>query len=1217
MLSFNEKEFISTKEASELSGYGSDYIARLAKTRKLESTRIGKSWFIRRDSLKAFINGQHKRKEEISKKLSQARADQYRKARSLLGNAKKAFVPVVDKLNQNQPLVVDGVRFAIQHVLMPVIVAALVVGGGYASARVGVVDALVSSAAEITQTLADGTRMIIADAVAGAAKRLGDARQARMSVISPMHERTAAIARGGARATVLSLPDDAFAFLTESAGDATTRPRRAMSDASPEARVARDPDIAAAILAERVVDALIHPQDTARQAAQGLLALYLDVGARAYASMGDLLQAYERALRASGGTALALGTYVRAAAANAPATIAGAEIRAGESLAALSSRILRTYGGTIYAWNDEVPQVAAATAGILYETGTTVSGIAVALVPTIASSYDNAMYAWADGSTGLMEGVLAAQEAFGTDLIEITRSIGNAELAFVRNAGASIAVLPSMVASVPTVPEAFGIARSAVLGALGGAAEHGETTFAILGSAAHSALVALNTAGDRILAAAATVLPAPALSGAERAALFTYEADQGLFDGAGDTLSFLFGPRPLLVGSPDTPSRAATVTSSIVISGPTTVVRNVTQQTVLQGAPTGYVDLAIADMRNLILAEVNNLMRYTERQFVVTSNTMASVARIEHLGNLDLDNPVIDGGTIDNAQIRSSTFEGTSVDTDSLSVSGNATVTGNLTISGTFSPAVVAATSAVTSPYFTSTSTTANTFPYASSTVITALDYLAVGRIATSTIYGDSATSTISGRFAVGTTSPWGDGLFVVGTTSPLLVIHGTSGKIGIGTPSPSVALSIDATDAIKIPVGTTGERPGAVQAGQIRYNTSLAQFEGYSSGSWGALGGSSDIFELTDSTTIEATTTNAGIGLKLDYFTATSTSASTFPYASSTALTVSGTASTTNLIASAAVTFQNLAGIHSSNGTSGISARTLTGTTNQITVTNGDGTGGNPTFSLPSQLAFTNASTSMLSVFQNAWFGGTATSTFNSQGWLGIGTSSPGTAFAVEGASLLGNVATAGYFTATSTLSSTFPYASSTALTASGQANIGSLAGAIVSSLTLNYLPKWNSGTFANSLVYDDGTNVGVATTSPWAKFSVGTHNLAVTSPAFVIASSSVGLATSTQFVVVNGNVGVGTVSPGANLHILSSGTTYPTLDSGTVALLQRSGTTGAGAVLQLVTGNAGLGIINFGDTDDINVGRIRYNHNGNSLEFYTNDAEVARANFHYGCIE
>src|SRR3989344_3732454 len=207
MLSFNEKEFISTKEASELSGYGSDYIARLAKTRKLESTRIGKSWFVRRDSLKAFIAGQDKRKGEMSSKLSQARANQYRKARSLLGNAKKVFVPVVDQLNQQQPLIVNGARLVIQHILMPIMVAALVVGGGYASAKVGVVDGFVSFAAEFTHALAGGTRVAAADAIADVAKRLANAREARTNVASFMRERTAAVASGSVSTLFSSLPE--------------------------------------------------------------------------------------------------------------------------------------------------------------------------------------------------------------------------------------------------------------------------------------------------------------------------------------------------------------------------------------------------------------------------------------------------------------------------------------------------------------------------------------------------------------------------------------------------------------------------------------------------------------------------------------------------------------------------------------------------------------------------------------------------------------------------------------------------------------------------------------------------------------------------------------------------------------------------------------------------------------------------------------------------
>jgi hypothetical protein len=50
---------------------------------------------------------------------------------------------------------------------------------------------------------------------------------------------------------------------------------------------------------------------------------------------------------------------------------------------------------------------------------------------------------------------------------------------------------------------------------------------------------------------------------------------------------------------------------------------------------------------------------------------------------------------------------------------------------------------------------------------------------------------------------------------------------------------AFNATTAIKIPVGTTGERPGTPVAGQLRYNSTLDQAEVYSGTEWKAVGGS------------------------------------------------------------------------------------------------------------------------------------------------------------------------------------------------------------------------------------------------------------------------------------------------------------------------------------------------------------------------------------------
>ena len=69
------------------------------------------------------------------------------------------------------------------------------------------------------------------------------------------------------------------------------------------------------------------------------------------------------------------------------------------------------------------------------------------------------------------------------------------------------------------------------------------------------------------------------------------------------------------------------------------------------------------------------------------------------------------------------------------------------------------------------------------------------------------------------------------------------SGYIGIGTINPQYTLHVNASDAIKIPIGTSSERPTYLQKGLIRYNSETDQFEGYGAGNaWGSLGGIKDV---------------------------------------------------------------------------------------------------------------------------------------------------------------------------------------------------------------------------------------------------------------------------------------------------------------------------------------------------------------------------------------
>jgi hypothetical protein len=84
-----------------------------------------------------------------------------------------------------------------------------------------------------------------------------------------------------------------------------------------------------------------------------------------------------------------------------------------------------------------------------------------------------------------------------------------------------------------------------------------------------------------------------------------------------------------------------------------------------------------------------------------------------------------------------------------------------------------------------------------------------------------------------------------------LLALDVTNSRVGIGTASPATTLHISATDALRLPSGNTAQRPGSPANGDIRYNSTTSQIEGYAGSAWAVMTGGTQLFDADGDTVV------------------------------------------------------------------------------------------------------------------------------------------------------------------------------------------------------------------------------------------------------------------------------------------------------------------------------------------------------------------------------
>ena len=79
--------------------------------------------------------------------------------------------------------------------------------------------------------------------------------------------------------------------------------------------------------------------------------------------------------------------------------------------------------------------------------------------------------------------------------------------------------------------------------------------------------------------------------------------------------------------------------------------------------------------------------------------------------------------------------------------------------------------------------------------------------------------------------------------------------------------ITLTGTGSIELPTGSTAQRPGSPAAGMFRYNSTTAEFEGYTT-TWGSIGGGASaggaIYENTDDITADYTITAGSNGMSV-----------------------------------------------------------------------------------------------------------------------------------------------------------------------------------------------------------------------------------------------------------------------------------------------------------------------------------------------------------------
>ncbi|HEX7651125.1 MAG TPA: helix-turn-helix domain-containing protein, partial [Candidatus Paceibacterota bacterium] len=669
-----EKNLLSTKVASEISGYSSDYLSRLARAGKIEGVQVGRTWLVHRASLEAFMRTQDIRKEELSRSLAREREREYVQARGYEAPPRK--IPSIVPEGASTARIADSVKDprtaplntrAVREILgalargpMPSIALSfLVVASSASAAALGLPQQALTRANDVASAAANGARMIAQDYAADVAARINDASEseriasarAGAAIADAMPERAIDVRVASVPVALAAVSAHASEPRAVAAND---RARAADAGAEDSSSFVAGASSAAAAFAD-------HPIDSIRSIPAALENAYLAAGESAYGLAARSLPAYVALVNDAGAAAYAQGGIASDAIASVPARIVRAEIAFGTALPRATNAVLGMYAHATYAYADAAPDIAPATIVAFARTGDALATAAADVLPSAQNAYVRSVYAFSGHSSDFMaqNGALAARTGTALRALAVGRLSAEPVVADASNQ------IEQDAGDVAPAPHESAAVR--VLGAAGKTAVAAQGATHAASGALAGTFAAANEGGSSLVAAAWRSIAE--LTGPERAAYNFYE----FFHRKTVAIARIFSPSNFFAQAP--------ATTVAVNEGTTTNVTNVTNTgpTYVQGGttvntyPTYYTYAPQLAQAAPLSSDQLVGLRNDVVQFVLdqldknkshNSSGGGSASSANSVTNGTITDSAITGGTISSTTITGSTFSGTNVTAD-------------------------------------------------------------------------------------------------------------------------------------------------------------------------------------------------------------------------------------------------------------------------------------------------------------------------------------------------------------------------------------------------------------------------------------------------------------------------------------------------------------------------------------------------------------------------